>query len=607
MESLSSKSQKAPKSSAAPASKKPPAPNLKIAEPDQILAANPTTFVDTFGIEPTESFEDFSDFLEMPLPDLGLDDIFATSQIQWPWANTPDFTLMDTSGDSFATGPQMEYGYQSDQSPTDSFLSSESDKMYDQDITQQPIKGNRHVSSMIWEHLRTGQQPSAVQATQMLPENGILGSHASTHDETQQMRHQQYHEWNADNIHDSRRSLTEQHLQEGLSHINERAVGDGRRTTHSQTQQQTKSDTRDQTSKRQEPKALHETEQTNTASNQQIENATSNLETTKQSSHNIHTGLNLAKRKTNGIDASITIPGNQNKQQTSFSQENNSSSRQQPHSLGEPGDGIIANTSPSTELFMLRRRIPKALHSIVDRNNVDHNSGSMSFGTIASPIQTRPQGLENADINASQIGLDTRRQISAGSRDVLDIADVTDTPTTPARTRILASRLNQNLASGITAVEDATLHTKRNEVHDERLSDHMRRRDHFGRHFGAGLQVLSAVAGLGCLLMLLSLLPSQSSNLSMLLLALTSADRGARGSHLSSGSTFWSEMWGAYVPTVSRDEHRDWWSQIKTRTSDFIRMREDTSSSTWVKETGKTSNVDWRWRSEKRRCGHAVA
>jgi len=40
--------------------------------------------------------------------------------------------------------------------------------------------------------------------------------------------------------------------------------------------------------------------------------------------------------------------------------------------------------------------------------------------------------------------------------------------------------------------------------HEERLSDHFRQKDHFGRSFSAGLQIFLAIAGLACLLWSLS-------------------------------------------------------------------------------------------------------
>ena len=102
------KSHKVTKPPVTPASKKsslatPP----QTQEQDVVFGANFVNFGDSFTSSvAAQHLTDYSALLEDPLPDMSLDDILAPSQPQWPWSDTPDWTLMDFSMDDFATTDQ---------------------------------------------------------------------------------------------------------------------------------------------------------------------------------------------------------------------------------------------------------------------------------------------------------------------------------------------------------------------------------------------------------------------------------------------------------------------------------------------------------------------
>ena len=209
------------------------------------------------------------------------------------------------------------------------------------------------------------------------------------------------------------------------------------------------------------------------------------------------------------------------------------------------GEGITGSASPSTELFMLKRRIPKTLHSIVDRSN----------NTAPTPLlQKGPGRTESTVVNATQVNGSAYQRVDSGfdnaptltglsaplqaekpaharSRDptASDFRGDTDQqPMSGIHANVLiAARVAINpepqLAQRSEIPSCSQWSSQRAEVYDDRLSDHMRRRDHFGRQARESWrEVMGSVVAIGGLLMLLSMLPTTTTNLSLLLLALVS-------------------------------------------------------------------------------------
>lgn len=584
MESVSSKSQKMPRSSGESTTKKPPDPNVvKIPGSGETPAAPSIDFADPFGCELMQSF-DFGDILEAPLPEFNLDDFLASPQPQWPWTDTPDFTLMDISGDSFATGSRDATGYGYDVSPQDTLLSSQSDSIPDCGMNQY-MDGDGMRSPTVWEHSSDNQQVLIPQFAQSIQNQvGEMERAAS--------------------------GRAVKQFENGL-------IGDGRRTTHSQASQLDQNNATIQGTGEQEVDMSTNCDPTETQNVPRVVDGPQNRDVTQHRSHNMHTQLDRAERRTDGIDANPMIARGHEEQNAQEQQHPSAAQSPQTLSLGELGEGIIANTSPRTELFMLRRRIPRTtLHSIANRDSSINATDSMFNLQTESPQQSQTerhteratvisQNTEQTNLQAVQANGSTRsaRPQIERARASLSNSGLINSSALSTANRALETIGQTRTASDCTSSGDQRTNHNQEEFHSERLSDHVRRRDHFGRNLSTAQQVLGAVAGLGCLLMLLSLLPTHTSNLSLLLLALASPVRGAKGTHLPHTSRFCSQVWGTLLQETNKSS--SWWALINTQKSKFLQGKEDTSSSTWVKETGHRSS--WHQLSGRKGCGLVCA
>ncbi|KAK3686271.1 hypothetical protein LTR37_019994 [Vermiconidia calcicola] len=232
------------------------------------------------------------------------------------------------------------------------------------------------------------------------------------------------------------------------------------------------------------------------------------------------------------------------------------------------GEGIISSTSPSTELYMLKRRIPKSLHS---------NNASTALGPLLQTIPTQQQtetlrereremvisrNTECTEGNATQVngGAYQRLDTNVYSKPILSVhggqgllETASRTVHTPARNRNVANpsgdnhdRVHSASAARIppSAVTAPTNNANEHNAEVYQASQHgnesIRYRDHFGRpaRQSQAMEILISIAALGSLLLLLSMARTSPS---MLLLALACpVSRGTNGRH--HGSLIWAAM-----------------------------------------------------------------
>ena len=248
-------------------------------------------------------------------------------------------------------------------------------------------------------------------------------------------------------------------------------------------------------------------------------------------------------------------------------------------------------TSPLVELFMLKRRIPKALHSIVAGNRPRANllvlqtdqlrtgvssskalllqgqtsetkadaymqdsythSGSATAGSrvvsFGSSIATTASGGCDQHFASPAASFSCERAGARPSRG--GMGDDTETAlTTGAHADALQAINSQTSALEIVRPDRGTA-----EATEYRLSDHFRRRDHFGRcvqssWWHEGHEVASAVFVLSGLLLLIGLLPPGTSSFALLSLALTRPVPGAKGCLARERAwRFWSMVWGTML------------------------------------------------------------
>ncbi|KAK3684367.1 hypothetical protein LTR37_020343 [Vermiconidia calcicola] len=239
------------------------------------------------------------------------------------------------------------------------------------------------------------------------------------------------------------------------------------------------------------------------------------------------------------------------------------------------GEGITTSRSPSTELYMLKRRIP--------------NNASTALGPLLQTIPTQQQtetlreheremivsrNTECSEGNATQVngGAYQRLDPNVFIKPILSVhggQGVVETTArtvhTPARNRSAAnpSGDNHNLVHSASAarIPPPAVTTSINnasssaselnaEVYQESQhgNESIRYRDHFGRPASPSqaIEILISIAALGSLLLLLSMAP-RNLNPGMLLLALACpVSRDANGRHHG------SLIWAAMVETVTR-------------------------------------------------------
>ncbi|KAK4539140.1 hypothetical protein LTR36_001452 [Oleoguttula mirabilis] len=262
-------------------------------------------------------------------------------------------------------------------------------------------------------------------------------------------------------------------------------------------------------------------------------------------------------------------------------------------------EGITRAASPSTELFMLKRRLPNAPHTSLATNQLQGteteprpdfivprdarfpgqayqaNGGAyprletdncarpeaVDAGTSPAADKPTPNQSRNAiSVFPSQAALSRQAGARPGPHTEVGCHDAKLRPASGSATRGPAECVDHSLADHI-------------EVHEDRLRDTFRRRDHFGSPLASATRAAtaaaaaavaeqaaqrpghghsdmgSALAVLGGMLILAALLPpAHAANLALLALALASPGAGAKGTHFRARAwRFWSPVWGTLL------------------------------------------------------------
>ena len=282
-----------------------------------------------------------------------------------------------------------------------------------------------------------------------------------------------------------------------------------------------------------------------------------------------------------------------------------SSAAQEGRHVPSLGEGLTTSASPTTELYLLKRRIPKALHSVVDHNstsaalgpllmtipeNVDTYSqrdherevvlsrnssciednstltyggayltsdteidpalltGSVGLARVArQPVHTRPRNP-----TASDFAGDTDLYYGAGSFGLGHNASVA----------VNAARIPTPTVEFDISASDTP--STANTADAFRLCDHVRRRDHFGRlsrsipgagdFFALAATVVSSLFAIATMLLLLIAVRTSPTNLSLLLLALATPVSGPKGV---------DSFWWAWLPTRDIIENSSWHTALQ--------------------------------------------
>ncbi|KAK5120706.1 hypothetical protein LTR85_006064 [Meristemomyces frigidus] len=283
--------------------------------------------------------------------------------------------------------------------------------------------------------------------------------------------------------------------------------------------------------------------------------------------------------------------------------------------LGQ-SEGIARAASPSTELYMLKRRVPNALHTrpATDRlvkvetgrpHEFNIPRDALSTGRVSQANGgaylrldtdnfTRPEPLQ---VGSSSAG-DKPAHTSSRNPTVSDqhVSSLADSPQI-ATAEQAGARADPHTKFG---AHNAKLRHSPNaaavgnqdgcvvqglggdaEVHELRLRDTFRRRDHFGRSLatatraeaaavervesagGARAELASVLVVLGGMLLLASLLPPANANFALLLLALASPVAGAKGTHFRDRAwRFWSQTWGTMLQCTIKNS--SWLGLLQT-------------------------------------------
>lgn len=277
--------------------------------------------------------------------------------------------------------------------------------------------------------------------------------------------------------------------------------------------------------------------------------------------------------------------------------------RPQTPSLGE---GLNISTSPSTELYRLKRRIPRALHSVVDRTNAtpatalgplletipaagkvdtcragDHEreiilsrntectggnailtEGGAYPTSESANSNTSPDGLGLIRVQNTALPVHTRPRDSTASGFAGDTDDYHGMGAAASAIGVNAARVptptNADLETAESVAravrfgfaETAAL-ANENPVRTERLSDHHRCRDHFGR---PGLSIFAAVlysiAAFATCLTLLAFASTTPSTLSLLVLALVYPMQEGKSSNAFQG--IFARGWDLCIDIIER-------------------------------------------------------
>ena len=258
-----------------------------------------------------------------------------------------------------------------------------------------------------------------------------------------------------------------------------------------------------------------------------------------------------------------------------------SSAAQEGRHVPSLGEGLTTSASPTTELYLLKRRIPQALHTVVDRN-----SPSAALGPLLTTIPENVDTYSQRDYEREMV-ISRNTECTEGNSILADggaylTSDTTDDnarltgsvglarvarqpvhirPRNPTATDFAGDTdqhqgagsfgLGHNASIAVNAARVPAPTVKFdisafdtpstvNQVDAYRLCDHVRRRDHFGRpsrsiptageFFALAATAVSSLFAIATLLLLLIAVRTSPTTLSLLLLALASPVSGTKGS-----------------------------------------------------------------------------
>ena len=602
MERLPTDSLKIAKSVTSPTSKKPPALPKIQEQADDSLLQDAMDFAGPFATDPQmQQVDDFSYMLDDPFPEMNFNDLLS-SQPQWPWSDTADWTLMDpvSNGSGVPQKSRLEhdrdlvaqkFGVFDDlvndipAAPRSTRLEHDIDLSHNNSgLTFDPSmaqlscgedigSANANTQSdnvmgngMLWEHLRTGQpQIEKPQPTHTAHVHEAEGVESFVFDANNPWLNSTK-DCEKNRRHDSG---------EGSTNIDAKAVV---HDTH--TRQQALDDSgRLQTTvdgeihgQRAEETTLHDVTSDSflTGKNELHVNKDNGvkMQPLKIRKTSLYTN---AENVEGGLCNASSSQSTHSANGTLLQQRQVSATRDQENRTPSLGEGITRSISPSTELYMLKRRIPKSLHSVVDRNNSINESGSSSGPTPLLeeflPLQTKTRQQHEREMvlsrntictegNATQVNGGAYQRLDAASYNSPGLAALAANPSsaTSMQTRPRNSTASASSGGDVDKLRfgDAPPTDHLQVVWEGRLSDHMRRRDHFGRPLASQKTwmegTLASIAGLGCLLLFLAFLPAaQTTNLSLLCLALAAPVRGTKGMQNPRNSRLASYVWGTVV------------------------------------------------------------
>lgn len=480
VQAVASKSKKVTKPTATSLSKPTAAAKKTMAKEENTSLPDVMNFDDLLGSDIDASLDDLGLDLDLgssyaTSQDLGYDETTTQPQVQWPWCDTPDWTLLEPpSRESPAT---LGLGSQQSLSPSSPRLPLFNDaEMTQYSSMDEPYHGTRDALS--------GQQPSRQRLQAGVAE--AIG-HPPTSVNPSALHDRQGQQDTARLGSDLRRRRFERRSLEanGTIAIGSQALPYARLI------------------------------QSNTATDSRANQRSPSLPTEVQVLDERHL-LFDEDEKQNDIEKR-RIVSQQRGLGTHSAPGTSKRMMQDEHPSRTLGEGLDSNIDPGTQLFLLKRRLPKSLHSIVDRNNNGEASDTALRLQTSPRLQTRQASLAIA--GTADGAVHTRpRTVSANS------------------------------SSGA-SIQSAGPGHQQQGPYDDRLSDHFRRRDHFGRMLSTGmhctsegtagsllqasplaLHILAVLIGL----LLLSFVSScQGCSVSMLLLALvapTVDEKDSKGS-----------------------------------------------------------------------------
>lgn len=537
------KSQKITKSTATPSTKKPP-PLPNIQEQELCFTTNSMEFTDSFGSDMMQSFDDISQFFEDPMPDMNFDDLLEPAQYQWPWSDTQDWTLMDPTFDDFNSQQMLPQNPELDLVRHQQYT-EDSQSSLDMHLEDNGI----HANGMLWEHLRTGQldkdKPRSTLHRRVLEregpdsyifdssDGGSGGSSSSQSPFPDQIgeRHNSGPEFARFSDRDNRgnkASLAQMTLRLTGTQKAVKAFGGllEKRATRARLQ--------NVSIKRIALVALAGLSFSGALRAQAMESIVPGGLATIQprnlmqpTAEKVDTFANNDRhgepRPTpllEGIQIEDHLRMNANQpvlEHSRSSQHSSGGVSQQRHfaTLNDDkqtlslGEGIMTSASPSTELFMLKRRIPKALHSIVAPLDNVKSNGPVLQTISGLQVETLPnlsRMIKGTETTATQVNggaylrlengtpasyIPIRAGVDAGPENLLLRHQPANSGTViqarhaqiSASTDLHANSQPTLSRSNLSGSNCAGVNTEliRPAVNEERLSDHFRRRDHFGR------------------------------------------------------------------------------------------------------------------------------